>query len=128
MSVPDDTDSYDLAKVPTIEQYRAAFVACRADMTDLDLAMLEAHHRAPDHTVTATQLAEAVGLANFSAANLHYGTYASRLCTVLGRAPRIFVAILVRFSCGDQPGDEITWTMLPEVVSALEQMRWVRPR
>lgn len=113
---------------PTVDAYRRAFLACRDGMSDLDLAMLEAHHRAPNHTVTAGELAQAVGLPSHSAANLRYGLFAGKLCNVLGLRPEFNIEALVSFSGGDDPGEEfIQWTMLPGVVAALESMRWVRP-
>ena len=117
-----------LPGVPTVDAYRVAFRACRDGMSDLDLAMLEAHHRAPHHTLTAGELAVAVGLPSYSAANLRYGLFAGRLCQALGLRPQFNVEALVSFSGGDDPGDDlIKWTMRPEVVTALEAMRWVRP-
>lgn len=112
---------------PTVDEYRRAFLACRDGMSDLDLRMLEAHHRAPGHTVTAGELAQAVGLPSHSAANLRYGLYAGRLCAVLGRHHGFNIEALVSFSGGTDPaGAHVKWTMLPEVVAALEAMRWVR--
>lgn len=50
-------------------------------------AMLEAHLRAPDFCITATQLAEAAGYENFNAANLHYGKLAADLAYELNYSP-----------------------------------------
>lgn len=113
---------------PGVAAYKAAFLACRTVWADLDLPMLEAHYRAPDHTLTAGELAAAVGLPSYSAANLRYGIYAGHLCKALGRKPEFNIEILVSFS-GGVPGSEfIRWTMHPEVVAALEELRWVRRR
>lgn len=50
-------------------------------------AMLDAHLRATDQLITAPQLAEAAGYANWSAANLHYGTLGRRLADEMGYNP-----------------------------------------
>lgn len=50
-------------------------------------AMLDAHLKAPDHLITATQLADAAGYANWSAANLQYGKLARRLAEELDYNP-----------------------------------------
>lgn len=124
----------DLKDVPSVAEYKRAFLACKSAVRVGDgkpLAMLKANYRAPEHTVTAGELAESVNLASFGEANLVYGTYAKALCNHLGRHPKFNVAILVRFS-GGQPtaeGDEfIRWTLLPPVVQALEELGWVKPK
>lgn len=50
-------------------------------------AMLEAHLEAPDHCITATQLAEAAGYENYNAANLHYGTLGQMVALEIGYNP-----------------------------------------
>lgn len=118
---------HDLVDVPTVAEYKRAFLKCRPLLPGKRyLEMLKAHYRAPDHTVTAGELAEAVGFPSYSAANLQYGTFACDLCEALGRPREHGVAILVTFS-GRELGDElIRWTMIPQVVAALEEMRWVQ--
>jgi hypothetical protein len=126
--IPSASDN--LADLPSVSAYKAAFLKCRGPgLTEMQLKMLKFHYHATAHTVTAGQLAEGVGYPSYSTANLQYGTYAGRLCTALGRNPAFQVAILARFSDGDQPGMEfVKWTMHPEVVAALEQLGWVRKR
>ncbi len=118
----------NLTDVPTSAAYKKALLACRgAKLTSKQLAMLKAHYGAPNHTVTAGELAGAVGYTSYSAANTQYGAYASELCSALKRTPKFQVAILATFSVGDHPGAEfVHWTMLPQVVAALEELRWVR--
>jgi hypothetical protein len=50
-------------------------------------AMLQAHLNAPDHCITATQLAEAAGYENYNAANLHYGRLGQLLAQELNYNP-----------------------------------------
>lgn len=125
-------DPFDLVDVPTVAEYRSAFLVCRPALksragSSLALEMLRANYYAPDHTLTAGELARAVGLADYSAANLRYGTYAKALCEALGRSPDINIAILVRFGGGQPNSEFVQWIMLPEVAAALEALGWVRP-
>jgi putative restriction endonuclease len=127
--IPSASDN--LSDVPSISAYKAALLKSKPPTfsESKQLKMLKFHYHAPAHTVTSGELAIGVGYPTYSAANLQYGTYAGRLCTALGRNPAFQVAILARFSDGEQPGMEfIKWTMLPEVVAALEQLGWVRKR
>src|SRR4051812_34347490 len=88
--------------------------------------MLRLHYQAPDHTVTAGELASQVGLGTFKQATLRYNNYAKDLCKRLEREPKYKVAILVKFS-GGKPGkrpdqdESVRWTLHPEVVTALEE-------
>jgi hypothetical protein len=50
-------------------------------------AMLDAHLSAPDRLISSSQLAAAAGYANWSAANLHYGTLARRLAEAMNYNP-----------------------------------------
>lgn len=122
----------DLTDVPSVNEYIEAFRAARdagalksANGTSLVFEMLRANYQAPDHTLTATELAERTNLPTSKQANLRYGKFAKDLATRLGRDPKIKVATLVRFS-GGTPGkktdqdETIKWTLLPEVVQALE--------
>jgi hypothetical protein len=124
------TESDNLADVPTVPEYRAAFLKCRGRiLSDKRLAMLKLNYNAPEHTVTAAELAQGVGFPTYNSANLQYGIYASELCSVMKRNPAFQLAILVRFKAGDQPGLEfMKSTMHPQVAEALEQLGSVRKR
>jgi hypothetical protein len=135
------SDVFDLVDVPSVEDYKNALKASKAALKSSDgrsliLDMLTAHYQAPDHTLTAGELADKVNL-ELRAANLRYGNYAKELCKQLGRKPEsraaiakgkrpLWVSMLVKFS-GGTPGsrpdedESIRWTLLPEVVQALEQ-------
>src|SRR5690606_9646566 len=64
---------------PSAKVYERAFAALLPAMPESYHAMLRAHLRAPDHLISATQLAEAAGYENHNAANLHYGTLGQRV-------------------------------------------------
>lgn len=68
---------------PTAELARKAFVALAPDLPANRLKMLRAHFHAPDRCITARQLAEAAGYANYGAANLQYGLLAADFWALL---------------------------------------------
>jgi hypothetical protein len=68
---------------PTAELARKAFVALAPDLPVNRLKMLRAHYHAPDRCITARQLAEAAGYANYGAANLQYGLLAADFWALL---------------------------------------------
>jgi hypothetical protein len=123
----------DLKNVPGVAEYKQAFQAARdagvlksSDGRSLVFEMLRANYQAPDHTLTAAELADLVNLPGYKQVNLRYGRFAKDLATRLGRDPKIKVAMLVRFSGGTPPkktdqDETIQWTLLPEVVQALEE-------
>jgi putative restriction endonuclease len=86
--------------------------------------MLQAHYHAPDRTLTATQMAKAVGYDGFGVANLHYGKLGRIVGTALGWTPlpTTLVGVLAEF---EKPEREWHWIMRPAVAAALEQLGWV---
>lgn len=122
----------NLADVPTMDEYKEALLACRPALRSKagfsgPIEMLRANYYAPKRTVVATELARDANLANLNAANLAYGKLAKALCAELKRTPKFPVAILVTFS-GDAANDEpVSWTMIPQLAAALEDLGWVKP-
>jgi hypothetical protein len=105
-------------------------------------AMLDAHLNAPDHCITATQLAEAAGYENYSGANLHYGKLGQMLADELNYNPPtrddgsvIWTATiagwdedaelekLVRAAERREDDGHFEWIMRPQVVEALRSWR-----
>jgi putative restriction endonuclease len=126
-------DVLDAATNPeqfSADDYLRAFDAVRDDITNLQREMLLAHYSAPDHSVSARQLAAAVGLANFNAANLHYGKLGRSLFSVLGKpagADNVFIlADLV--PPGQRDNKEWLWVMRPQVAQALRVLGFVPTR
>ncbi len=99
------------------------------------LEMLRAQYACPHHTITMSQLAKAVAYQNFNAANLQYGLLAHRLAEYIGYTPSL-----------GRDGEPMWWSTLslgneasettidghfelimrPELVDALEEMKWVK--
>lgn len=140
MTDPKDAggDLYDLIEVPSVEDYEKALKASKHALKStggrsLILEMLRENYQAPGHTISAAELAEKMGLANYKAANLRYGNYCKELCKQMGRTPdvkaggkrTIWLAILVKFSGGEagtspDQDESVEMTLRPEVVKALE--------
>lgn len=101
-------------------------------MQEFHRTMLRAHCHAPNHTITATQLAQAAGFENYGAANLHYGTLAHWVADELGFTPdqrpnqtyRWWRAIASGKAGSEESTDgHFEWTMRPALVEALQSMR-----
>lgn len=106
----------------TPADYRKAFLAIADSMTENQHTMLKFHYDAPQQTVTAGELAEAVGFKAFNGANLQYGWLARKLCDFLelDLGSWVLLNVLVTF----RHGNYWEWIMRPEVATALEQLRW----
>ncbi len=121
------------ADVPTAEAYKEAFLACKPALRSVGgrstvREILSAHYHAPEHTITPWELADHpnVALASYSVVNSQYGKYAKALCQHFKLEPKFALAVLLTFS-GGSPGEEaVKWTMLPNVVTALEELGWVK--
>lgn len=114
-----------MKETPNSSKYVSAFKNIR--ITDLQRRMLEIHYQAPSYTLTATQMANALGYSHYSVSNGNYGRLGSRLGEKLGWKPLdsdLGVAILVTFF---KPENNWQWIMRPEVITALEKLGWVSP-
>lgn len=113
--------------VPSPETYKEALMRMRCTMPDKHLRMLVAHYHSPNRTVTATQLAEAVGYKSFRAVNLQYGQLGRKLREIMeyaaeGPASYVIASFLPP---GAEGNAEWLWIMHREVASALEDLNWV---
>jgi hypothetical protein len=118
---PENSDRLD------VSEYVQAFRSMISDFTDGHVAMLKAHYNASNQCITATQLAEAAGYANYGAANLQYGNIGKALAEELylalptrGDGTPIYTYALA--TAGDPRGEEDhwVWKLRPEVSSAIE--------
>jgi predicted HNH restriction endonuclease len=95
--------------------------------TDLQMNMLERHYQSPSFTITATEMANALGYPHYSVSNGNYGKLGSLLGDALGWQPKDSihkVSVLVEFA---KPENHWQWIMRPQLVSALEKLGWVNP-
>jgi hypothetical protein len=115
-------------EAPSPEAYKRAILELRP-IHDNHLEMLRTHFQSPDHTITASQLAAAVGYQNYNAVNLQYGTFADRLCNSLHKDPDTRLSILVTFEKeGIEQQEHWKLVMRPEVVQALTDLGWFATR
>lgn len=116
-------------KIPTPAEYRAAFLALRP-YPDKHLQFLKVHYAAPDFTISATDLATAVGYAKHTAINLQYGKLAERFCDHFGvkpEKPETFLTILITdYTLADKSNEDAKLTLRPEVLEALAGLSWFR--
>lgn len=120
--------------IATAEQFKKALLALRdKNLPDTHLEMLRTQCRMPGSTITATQLAECAKYHNYNAANLQYGTLASKIAGYLNfqpekRAdgtPRWWTALSYTVNGMQDPDTgHFQFIMRPELVTALREMRW----
>lgn len=116
---------------PTVEQFKQALLALRP-VSPKHLAMLKAHFNAPAREMTATQLAEAAGYANYAAVNMQYGTFAKSIAEHLGLgAPMqseagdpVWTSVIATGAAGSADSPHYVWTLRPELVAALTELPW----
>jgi hypothetical protein len=98
--------------------YLPAFRSLR--LSKHDLKMLQTHYDAPEQTLTATQMAHALGYERHGTANAHYGRLATRVGEELGLQPELSLNVLATF---DWPqGEQCKWIMRHQVAAALERL------
>ncbi|MGI8655250.1 MAG: HNH endonuclease [Pyrinomonadaceae bacterium] len=114
----------------SVEEYKLGLHSIRRRMNPKHYEMLQAQYAAPNRTVTAPQLAKAVGYSSFSPVNLHYGKLGRLLSDELGRSPKrdtdgaIYWFLVL--SSGAHGKSGYLWTMHPELATALEELSIVR--
>ena len=121
--------------IATTEEFKAALLATRDWMgiSPTQLQMLQAQCRAPECTITASQIHKQLGLKSVAAARSEYAAFARAVADKLGYAPpragkspiRWWCALSVGRTGPDDRGDgDFEWVMRPELVTALRMMKW----
>lgn len=122
----------DATPIATVEQFRAALLAVRQRMTDVQLKMLQAHCRSAEHTISLDHLAELLSLASWSGARNVYKNYARLIADALkfvpgsgSNKPVWLCAIAYGQPDADSKMDgDFEWTLRPELVQAMRAMKW----
>ena len=122
----------DPAPIATPEQFRTALLAARQRMSDVQLKMLQAHCKSADRTTSIDDLAEKLNLPNLSGARTAYSNYAHLIADVLKYVPaavskKPIWLYAIAYGQPDAKGKldgEFEWTLRPELVQALEAMKW----
>jgi hypothetical protein len=96
---------------------------------DGQLAMLKAHYHAEDQEITATELADAAGYANYSSANLHYGSIGKLLYELAPIELRKYDdgSPVYTYYLADASGESDIernwrWKLRPEISKAIEEL------
>jgi putative restriction endonuclease len=113
----------------TVAEYIHGLHAIRKQINRKQYEMLRAQYAAPNRTVTAPQLAKAVGYPTFGAVNLHYGKLGRRIAEELGRLPKRYGGTYYWFlvlSSGAHSASGYLWTMHPALATALEELGIVK--
>jgi putative restriction endonuclease len=113
----------------SVEEYKLGLHAIRRRMNPKHYEMLRAQYAAPNRTVTAPQLAKAIGYSSFSPVNLHYGKLGRLLAEELGRFPKSYYGTIYWFlvlSSGAHSKNGYLWTMHPDLATALEELGIVK--
>jgi hypothetical protein len=123
----------DPTPIATVEQFKNALLAMRDTSRNWpkDLAMLRMQYHAPNHMISAAQLAKEFNYRGHSAANGPYGKLAHHIADAMHYKPGPFT------DCGthwwrtlaywndDSPKGQDQWIMRPELAQALQEMKWV---
>ena len=129
-------DEYsDPKQIATVEQYKAALlrVRDRIGFDPKDIAMLKAHCRAPNHTISTFQLAKELGYANHGSVNMAYGRLAHDVADALNYTPKPnakgdshWWRTLAYGKDGEPDNDDghYQWVMRVELVQVLKEWKW----
>lgn len=99
------------------------------------LTLLKFHCQAPGHTITPAQIAETLGLATLTSANLQIGTLGHLIADALGYSPQRKTGggpmwwNTIAYGRGESANtldSEFELVMRPELVDALIEMRWAK--
>ncbi len=110
----------------SVEEYKLGLHSIRRRMNPKHYEMLRAQYAAPNRTVTAPQLAKAIGYSSFRPVNLHYGKLGRLLSDESGRSPKRRVNRTYSWwrvlSSGSSSNSGFLWTMHPALATALEEL------
>jgi 5-methylcytosine-specific restriction enzyme A len=113
----------------SVEEYKRALSALRNELSETELGMLREQYAAPRRSITAKDLAAAIGIAGYQPINGLYGRLGHRLSNAIGREPRRrkngtveWWTALSSFG-GYDPG--LVWVMHDSLAQALKELNVV---
>ena len=128
-----DVDGYsDPTPIATAEQFKAALLTVH--FSETELAMLQAQYGAPNHTISAVQLAKELHYVTYAPVNAQYGALAHRVAEALHYRPGPFADgnphwwRTLSYWNDDAPlveEGQDQWIMRPELAQALQALKWV---
>lgn len=120
--------SIRLPRVPTSEEYKGALhrLYTGEAITDNQKFMLVAHHKAPDLTITATELADLVGYKSWRGVNLQYGLLGKKLRRYLGYFEQGVELYIIAYFIPPRSVGNKDWLLImhPEVARAIIDLGW----
>jgi len=125
----------DSRPIATSDQFKKALLAIRdwSGISPGELQMLQSQCRAPDCTISASQIAEQLKFKDASYARLRYAKFARAVAERLDYVPPLrragspcwwFTLSVGRDVDNGDDDDEGGWIMRPELVAALRSMKW----
>jgi hypothetical protein len=125
----------DPTPVATPEQFKAALLTVRNNVTNMIpyAALLRAHCRAPKHTISTFQLAKELDYPSYGTVHFVYGKLAHEVCDALHHdLPPVpsgdphWWRTLAYGNDGTPETDDghYEWIMRPELVQALQELKW----
>lgn len=125
---------FKLSTKPTVKEYIAGLSAIRSRISESQFRLLQEQYQAPNRTVTATQLADLLGIeSGRGAINLMYGRLGRLFCEATGFEPSQREIGTHRWWSVWSSGYEernpyrFFWKMHSEVAETLEILGWVTP-
>lgn len=116
------TNAEEPSAVPNSQRYVDALRAVH-NLPDNHIQMLRIHYCSPQRTMTAKQLALAMGYSGYQPVNSRYGGLAGSVGERLNFRPTgVRLGVFVEFQ---HVNGEWHWIMRPELAGALEELRWV---
>jgi hypothetical protein len=117
------------SKMPTVKEFKDTLTT--AKFNPKRIRLLRVHYHAPNRTMSAKQLAKAVGYAGYQGVNLQYGKLGYAMGKALQHTPTetyddgrpIWTWVLATGKYPDSGDWE--WTLRPELAQALEELDWV---
>lgn len=98
-------------------------------ISDKEEKMLLLNYFSPSHTITSELMASAMGWPNFNSANLHYGTFASKVAKIMGFVPpnrEYAISFFADFNLPESGQDHghWQWIMHSELAEAINLLGW----
>lgn len=116
---------FHLPPIPSVAEYKRAFRQIKHDISPKQRLMLDYLYNAPNHTMTATELADAVGYKNFRGTNLQIGKLGYKLREALDywdEGGQVSYVIAYFIPPGAQGNTDWLFVMHEEVAQAIKEI------
>lgn len=116
------------ASMITAEAYKQALRQLEQEgrLLDIQLKWLRAHYNAPQHVITAGELADLMGYQYHGSVNLWYGDLGKKVAELVGYQPPEGYTQLSTLVTFDREESPYPMRLRPNFVQALESLGWVQ--